>query len=414
MQILTPSGYKSPIDLASGDDVCAFDVTNGAQIINHVENIDYADYAAWCSWWSATEGDVPPFTWYRINDSYVLFREQSIWRNGTNVCHAKNLVVGDEIYDDTDRPLQITSVEPFEDISLVWYRFDISGDHSYIVDGLTVHNANRNWVGGTGTWDSSTTTHWAASSGGAGGQSVPGAGDAVGIDGNSGGGTVTLNFGGTITIQSIAMGSFTGTFDNSVNNNNISMSSTSSAFSGSGTATRTYKLGTATYTVTGNGGVFSIQTGSNLTFTGNTGSTISFTGTGGSQITTSGQTLGTVNFGATAAGGVRTITQTNTFTSITMTAPLWLEIQGGETQTINTVVNWVGNSTNQITLVPSATNGTTAIAFAAGSTMQWCALRGITATGSPAATNSFNLLNNSGFGSLTAPSGGGGGYVIGC
>jgi hypothetical protein len=53
--------------------------------------------------------------------------------------------------------------------------------------------ANRFWVGGTGTWDAADTTHWAATSGGAGGQSVPGAGDAVTFDGASGGGTVTVN-----------------------------------------------------------------------------------------------------------------------------------------------------------------------------------------------------------------------------
>ena len=39
--------------------------------------------------------------------------------------------------------------------------------------------ASRFWVGGTGTWDASDTTHWAATSGGAGGQSVPGSSDSV-------------------------------------------------------------------------------------------------------------------------------------------------------------------------------------------------------------------------------------------
>lgn len=35
------------------------------------------------------------------------------------------------------------------------------------------HAANRYWVGGTGNWDASTTTHWSATSGGGGGASVP-------------------------------------------------------------------------------------------------------------------------------------------------------------------------------------------------------------------------------------------------
>ena len=55
--------------------------------------------------------------------------------------------------------------------------------------------ASRFWVGGTGTWDASDTTHWATASNGAGGASVPGSSDAVTFDASSGGGTVT-NLGG--------------------------------------------------------------------------------------------------------------------------------------------------------------------------------------------------------------------------
>src|SRR5664279_4717271 len=46
--------------------------------------------------------------------------------------------------------------------------------------------AARFWVGGTGNWDASTTTHWAATSNGAGGQSVPGSADDVSFDASSG------------------------------------------------------------------------------------------------------------------------------------------------------------------------------------------------------------------------------------
>jgi len=42
--------------------------------------------------------------------------------------------------------------------------------------------ANRYWVGGTGTWDASATTHWSASSGGASGASVPTTSDSVFFD----------------------------------------------------------------------------------------------------------------------------------------------------------------------------------------------------------------------------------------
>jgi hypothetical protein len=58
--------------------------------------------------------------------------------------------------------------------------------------------SNRYWVGGTGTWDGSSTTHWSATSGGSSGASVPTSVDDVFFDSNSGlsGGTVTLNLSG--------------------------------------------------------------------------------------------------------------------------------------------------------------------------------------------------------------------------
>lgn len=46
--------------------------------------------------------------------------------------------------------------------------------------------ANRYWVGGAGTWDTASTTHWSASSGGASGASVPTAADSVFFDSLSG------------------------------------------------------------------------------------------------------------------------------------------------------------------------------------------------------------------------------------
>ena len=68
--------------------------------------------------------------------------------------------------------------------------------------------ANRYWVGGSGTWDSSTTTHWSATSGGSGGVSVPISTDNVFFDSNSNGGAGSFSvgligdtFGNNITIS---------------------------------------------------------------------------------------------------------------------------------------------------------------------------------------------------------------------
>ena len=64
--------------------------------------------------------------------------------------------------------------------------------------------ANKFWVGGTGTWDATTTTNWSLTSGGAGGAAVPTSADAVIIDSLSGTGTCTMTVGLNPTVGSIS------------------------------------------------------------------------------------------------------------------------------------------------------------------------------------------------------------------
>jgi hypothetical protein len=135
--------------------------------------------------------------------------------------------------------------------------------------------ADRYWVGGTGTWDSSTTTHWATSSGGAGGASAPVAADNVIFDGSSGGGTVTTDSSiAAVAFGTLTCGAFTGTL--TFNNHNTSFAT----FNGSGTGTRTINMGSGTMTLTATGAftsVINFATSTNLTFNKDT-SKISFTG----------------------------------------------------------------------------------------------------------------------------------------
>jgi hypothetical protein len=70
--------------------------------------------------------------------------------------------------------------------------------------------ANRYWVGGTGTWDGTAGTKWAATSGGAGGQTAPASGDLVFFDAASGANTVTLGI--SPTVGYLIFTGFTGTF----------------------------------------------------------------------------------------------------------------------------------------------------------------------------------------------------------
>lgn len=133
--------------------------------------------------------------------------------------------------------------------------------------------ASRYWVGGTGTWDASDTTHWSTTSGGAGGASVPGSGDTVTFDGSSGGGTMTLAYNPTVT--TITFGAFTGTLDFNTRTLNLG------GLLGSGTGIRTLTLGSSTINCSNTAAntVFDFATSTNLTITANT-ATINITGSG--------------------------------------------------------------------------------------------------------------------------------------
>lgn len=70
--------------------------------------------------------------------------------------------------------------------------------------------ANRFWVGGSGTWDTTSTANWSATTGGAPGASAPGAADIAAFDANSGAGTVTL--GENVTVFRCTWNTFAGSF----------------------------------------------------------------------------------------------------------------------------------------------------------------------------------------------------------
>lgn len=69
--------------------------------------------------------------------------------------------------------------------------------------------ANRYWVGGTSTWNSTAGSKWSTTSGGAGGSAVPTSSDDVFFDANSGAVTVTTS---SSTCQNLNFTGFTGTF----------------------------------------------------------------------------------------------------------------------------------------------------------------------------------------------------------
>ena len=66
--------------------------------------------------------------------------------------------------------------------------------------------ATRYWVGGSGTWDTSDTTHWAASSGGASGASNPTSADDVVFDTLSNATAYTVSISPAVSVKDVTIG----------------------------------------------------------------------------------------------------------------------------------------------------------------------------------------------------------------
>ena len=222
--------------------------------------------------------------------------------------------------------------------------------------------AARFWVGGSGTWSTTNTTNWSATSGGAGGASVPGASDDVTIDGNSGSPTITTNYnasvisvtinaaaatlslGGTLTCSgaiTLTAGTFT------TNNNAV----TATQLSSSNSNTRTINLGSSTVTLSSTAPI-SFGTNTNLTFNAGT-STIVCSSTGatftGGPATSQGVTFYNVSFTATPVG-THSFEAINTFNNLSITAPNTAGIRQvtfQARQTINGTLSTTGTAGNR-------------------------------------------------------------------
>jgi hypothetical protein len=144
--------------------------------------------------------------------------------------------------------------------------------------------ANRFWVGGSGTWDTTATANWAATSGGASGASAPTAADIAIFDSNSSGGTVTIAE--DITILVFNPAGFTGgtiDFNNKVvsvvgNAGIVYNGSVQITMTGNPQVNLTYAGGTGTRTINGGIGVteanavsFTVTAGSDIVSMGGNG-----------------------------------------------------------------------------------------------------------------------------------------------
>jgi hypothetical protein len=173
--------------------------------------------------------------------------------------------------------------------------------------------ALRYWVGGTGTWDSSSTVNWAASSGGASGSAVPTTSDDVIIDNNSGAGFITTAAGATagsvtytsITVTSLTLGAAltlggTGSFSFNASTLNLAnqiLTVNSFTSNSSNTSSRVIQFGSGNITIVGS--VNNFWDVRNM-------ATISYTGTPTVYISSNTTTTGTLTHGSLSGGAAGT------------------------------------------------------------------------------------------------------------
>lgn len=163
--------------------------------------------------------------------------------------------------------------------------------------------ADRYWVGGTANWDGTAGTKWAATSGAAGGASVPTTADDVFLDANSGANTVTIATGNT-GCKSLTCTGFTGTL-----------------------------AGSATLTIAGG---FTLVAGMTCTATG------AWTITGSGTLTSGGKTIPFIrinNSGITVDQG-----DAFTFTGSSSTNIYFLDLIQGTYNTNNYNLTWSGSN----------------------------------------------------------------------
>ena len=224
MNILTPSGYKNINDINIGDELIAYDINTGEVIINTLlskdlwtndmlpENPSIYDQEGVIESIGMSSEEVFQETYgdwkfYEINGRWKLFINQSIWAN-LKVVHVSDLQIGDIVYDDNDNDVIITSI--VECVEESWWRLVVSNDHSYISDGIQLHNASRFWSGNmtptSYNWSYATGgTNWGSASGVADNATVPSATDDVTFDGVGVKGNSNSTISAVITVLSLTI-----------------------------------------------------------------------------------------------------------------------------------------------------------------------------------------------------------------
>jgi hypothetical protein len=255
--------------------------------------------------------------------------------------------------------------------------------------------ANRYWIGGSGTWNTTSTTNWATTSGSVtGGASVPTAADSVFFDtGSGGGGTFTVTMTGAlacldITVSTGGVVTFaTGTTPTLSVASNMAIDS-STLWNSTGTVTFTATTAktvltngaviNAPVTFNGTGGSwqllsnFSVNSTSTVTLTAGTLNLNNFTLTTG-LFSSASAVARTIAFDTgkivTTSATTSTVWNTSTITNLTITGTPLVECQGGGTGVTKTISAGALAEANAISFSLLETTGTATYAFTAANTV---------------------------------------------
>lgn len=169
MNVLTTLGYKSVEDIELNDNLIAYDIITGNEIINQLI--------------SKEKLLINDSHFYKINNKWILYSFESIWANN-RVVHVKDLQIGDTIYGDIKNEIKIIDIQILN--KKEWWKLKVSGNHSYIANELLLHNPSRYWVAGNLSinWNATGPTNWGSATGLYDDATIPTASDDVIFDGN--------------------------------------------------------------------------------------------------------------------------------------------------------------------------------------------------------------------------------------
>ena len=250
--------------------------------------------------------------------------------------------------------------------------------------------ADRYWVGGTGTWNTTSTTNWSATSGGASGASVPTVSDSVFFDQAS---TYTVTMTGALACLDFNVTGGTVTFQNgttptlNVRGSWSTVAATVWNTTGAITFSATTSVNINTNAITirspitfnGTGGTWTLQDNVTLlstlttTLTAGTLALSTFTLTTG-LFNSSNANVRTINFGTGKivlnSATTSTIWTTGTTTNLTISGTPLVECIGGGTAVTKTINTGAPSEANSISFSLLDTGGTPTYAFSASNVIR--------------------------------------------